>query len=622
MMGRPGGRVPTTSIANAYGDTANPHEHARAMRRAWEEFFVAGRVLPFVRPAIAESWMRSRELGIPPGLRTRPLDERGIDRLLQSDLRRLLIRASTHVLDRMVEITDGSSLTFTLTDADGLILTQRGPPGLLAQNEHLGVQRGTRWAELDVGTNGIGTALTRRQTMRVFAAEHYCEAFHETMCTAALVRDPLTRQPIGVFDITSAYTEPASNVWALAMQAASLIESEIQQLLVSSGERLLQTLATQQHDQAAYVIDLECKNTIANQGATALLTPEDYASLSTYVHRSVQDHDERVVPHVLKSGRSVLVEVTVVQLGEQPVGALVVVRDNRRHRGTPTGAIAANQLEDWRPFNPSVVWLAPARASLHSREPVLVIGEPGSGKSALVTALQRNTGGGAPRVIDCVSVDSWTDNLLEEAGDSPVLLERILDLKPALQARLVGWLDGRDEGARPRLFATACVADELALRSSGLRRDLVDRLAVHVVRVPPLRERGDEVEEIALEVIQDVTHGRGYVNQPLSKEALAILHGYPWPGNVRQLQNVLRRVLLVHTHGEIGVADLPPDIVLGVSEPRRGLIEQLEGEAILRTLQSTGGNVSRAAQVMGLSRATVYRRLHAFRAQRRASSHY
>jgi transcriptional regulator of acetoin/glycerol metabolism len=594
------------------------------MRRAWEEFFVAGRVLPFVRPAIAESWLRSRELGIPPGLRTRPIDERGIDRLLQSDLRRLLIRASTQVLDRMVEITDGSSLTFTLTDADGLILTQRGPSILLAQNERLGVQRGTRWAELDVGTNGIGTALTRRQTMRVFAAEHYCEAFHETMCTAALVRDPLTHQPIGVFDITSAYTEPASNVWALAMQAASLIESEIQQLLISSGERLLQTLVAQQHDLAAYVIDLECKNTIANQSATALLAPEDYASLATYVRRSVQDRDEHVVPHVLKSGKSVLVEVTAVQLREQPVGALVVVRDNRRHRGASSGAAPVSQIEDWRPFNASAAWLVPARAGMLSHEPALVIGEAGSGKSALVSALQRNAGGGEPKVIDCVSLESWADclRLLEEAADNAVLLERLLDLKPALQARLVGWLDAREEGARPRIFATACVADELALRSSALRRDLVDRLAVHVVRMPPLRERSDEVEQIALEVIQDVTHGRGYVNQPVSKEALAILSGYPWPGNVRQLQNVLRRVLLVHTHGEIGVADLPPDIVLGASEPRRGLIEQLEGEAILRTLQSTGGNVSKAAQVMGLSRATVYRRLHAFRAQRRVSSHY
>ena len=127
----------------------------------------------------------------------------------------------------------------------------------------------------------------------------------------------------------------------MAEQAAALIESEIQQQLISSGERLLETLAARQHDQAAYVVDLECTQTISNRSATAILAPEDYASLWTYVRRSVQERDERVVPHVLRSGRSVLVEVNVVQLGEQPVGALVVLRENKRHRGVPEAPSSA-----------------------------------------------------------------------------------------------------------------------------------------------------------------------------------------------------------------------------------------------------------------------------------------
>src|SRR5438067_11797286 len=108
------GRVAGSISPAAYGDAGDPHERAKAMRRAWEEFFVSGTVLPWVRPAIAESWRRSRELGISPTLHTRPLDERGLERLLHSDVRRLLIRASADVLDRMVDITEGSSLSFTL----------------------------------------------------------------------------------------------------------------------------------------------------------------------------------------------------------------------------------------------------------------------------------------------------------------------------------------------------------------------------------------------------------------------------------------------------------------------------------------------------------------------------
>src|SRR5689334_22906649 len=95
-------------------DTQDPLDRARTMRLAWEEFFTSGAVLPSVRPEIAESWLRSRKLGIPPTLRARPLEERGLDRLLHSDLRQLLIRASTPVLDDLVGATEGSRLSFTL----------------------------------------------------------------------------------------------------------------------------------------------------------------------------------------------------------------------------------------------------------------------------------------------------------------------------------------------------------------------------------------------------------------------------------------------------------------------------------------------------------------------------
>ena len=90
------------------------HERARVLRQAWEEFFISGAVPAIVRPAIAQSWLRSRQLGIHPTEQPHPI-ERGLERLLSSELRRLLVRASQHVIDRLTDLTESSTLSFTLT---------------------------------------------------------------------------------------------------------------------------------------------------------------------------------------------------------------------------------------------------------------------------------------------------------------------------------------------------------------------------------------------------------------------------------------------------------------------------------------------------------------------------
>jgi DNA-binding NtrC family response regulator len=279
-------------------------------------------------------------------------------------------------------------------------------------------------------------------------------------------------------------------------------------------------------------------------------------------------------------------------------------------------------LQDWSPFKSSAQWLVAARMSAQSSEPTLIVGEAGSGKSTLAAALHRNGGDGALQRIDCAALDDWAvcEHILNEPSTGTVLLERVLDLSPLFQARLVAWLDAERPAPRPRLLATACAADESDLRTRPIRQDLVDRLSVNLVRVPPLRERAEEITDIAFDLAHELMRERDYVGQPISNEAVAALQTYAWPGNVRQLRNVLQRALSLRPRGQIDLAVLPPELVLSASEPRRGLIEQLEVEAILHTLQSTGGNVSRAAQVMGLSRATLYRRLHAYRAQHRTNA--
>ena len=250
-----------------------------------------------------------------------------------------------------------------------------------------------------------------------------------------VTRSPVSRSPFS----TSRVTMPnlPRTCGRSRRKARHMIEREIQGLLTASDERLLMALAAARDELASYAIDLDGKHTIANRRATSILVPEDYAALSRHIRRSVHDADERVFPHVLRDGQAVSVRVSPVMVGDAPVGALVVLHKNQGRRvEAETGATEA--VEDWRPFKASAKWLAPARASLRSAEPILIIGEPGSGKSAVAAAIHRNSGALSLRVIDCASLEDWAScRQVWRARRRPA--RTLLDLEPALQARLVGF---------------------------------------------------------------------------------------------------------------------------------------------------------------------------------------
>jgi transcriptional regulator of acetoin/glycerol metabolism len=592
-------------------------ELARTLRVAWEEFLHTGKLLPVVRAPIAESWRRSREMGVSPAQVHAPI-ERGYERLLRSQQRQLLVRAAERIVNRVDDLTEGAALTLTLADADGLVLVHRGNPEMLRRGEAIGMVPGSRWSELDAGTNGMGTALFTGQTVQVFAAEHYCEAFHSVICTAAPVRHPITGQLLGVFDITADFEEGNLRLWALATQTALAIETELRELLMSGDRMLLEALAMAEEGTAAYAVDLEGRRMIGNRGAVRMVAPEDHRNLWSFIKAALGSRESVVRSHQLHNGRLVVVRVTPVTVGDETVGALVVLKE-ARSVGKPSRM--RDPEPDWAPFFPSSGWLSTAKAAAASDAPILIVGESGSGKSAMAAALHRiRKPHGALKLIDCRAVTpaSWEaefSTILSQPRGT-VLFEDLQDLDPSLWPRLATMLDQLAERSDVSVMATATAESEAGLRRMGLRDDVLDRIAVHVVAIPPLRERVDEFDRIVHEVLTEVSRERPSASPLITDEALDLLRAYNWPGNVRQLQNILRRALAERPRSTLEAKDLPTEVLVGVAGRRLGRIEQMEVEAILNALRMTGGNVTKAAEHLGLSRATVYRRLHAYQVRR------
>jgi DNA-binding NtrC family response regulator len=212
---------------------------------------------------------------------------------------------------------------------------------------------------------------------------------------------------------------------------------------------------------------------------------------------------------------------------------------------------------------------------------------------------------------------------LEIADAGTFFLDEIGDLAPAVQPAILALLETRRfrrrGGSREievdaRIVAATHRDLEAAAREGRFREDLLYRLAVLSIHLPPLRERGrTDIADLALRLLADLQLriGRGPVH--IAPDALALLAQYAWPGNIRELRNVLERaMLLAGDLGEILPAHLPPEIGRAGRrlDPDVELpLHELERRHIARVLEHHRGNRVRAARTLGISRATLYDKL-------------
>jgi len=286
-----------------------------------------------------------------------------------------------------------------------------------------------------------------------------------------------------------------------------------------------------------------------------------------------------------------------------------------------------------------------ARAA-DSTATVLIAGESGTGKELVARAIHAH-GARAARPFVAINCGAISETLLEselfghargaftgatadrkgvfeQAHGGTVFLDEIGDTPPAMQVKLLRVLqDGevRPVGASRAIHVDARVlaatnADiELALATQRFREDLYYRLSVIVIRLPALRER---CEDIPMLIDQFVGHAaaRSGRSVTMSPEAVAALTAYRWPGNVRELENTIER-LVVFSRGRIDVQDLPPAIVAAPPLQDRlfqdlPALEELERRYLIHVLEAVGGNRSRAAEVLGIDRRTLYRMAERF----------
>lgn len=279
---------------------------------------------------------------------------------------------------------------------------------------------------------------------------------------------------------------------------------------------------------------------------------------------------------------------------------------------------------------------------------VLITGESGTGKELVAKAIHYNSDRrDAPFVpVNCAAIpealleselfghmkgsftDAKTDKrgLFEEAQGGTLFLDEISELPLMLQAKLLRAIQEREirrvGATRPisvdvRIIAATNLTLTDEVKGKRFREDLFYRLNVIEIRLPPLRERKEDIPLLVEAFLRRCAESGRKVVMGMTEPALAILIDYQWPGNVRELENVIERAVTLTRGEKIGPEDFPPSIqgargdrcVIDEAAERTLPLSEVEKEYILRILEKTGGNKYQAAHVLGIDRKTLYRKL-------------
>jgi transcriptional regulator with PAS, ATPase and Fis domain len=271
--------------------------------------------------------------------------------------------------------------------------------------------------------------------------------------------------------------------------------------------------------------------------------------------------------------------------------------------------------------------------------PILITGESGTGKELIARAAHHySRRAGKPFIdVNCAALpehlleselfgyekgafsgaETMKPGLFEAAHTGTLFLDEIGELDSRMQAKLLRVLDGqpyfrlggsRKVAADVRIVAATNLSLEEAVMTGKFRRDLFHRLDSFRLHLPALRERVEDIAPLAMWFLQESP-------LTLSDEALAMLEEYSWPGNVRELRNALNKAMMFAAGPQIEVEDLPVELALEQSEMGEDeySLDGLEEQTIRRVLAQTGGHQQKAADMLGISRRTLIRKLKLYR---------
>jgi transcriptional regulator of acetoin/glycerol metabolism len=600
---------------------------------------------PYERLLI-EDWRRCADLRIDVARKVGVRLSEEEFRALLEDGQQLLDRARP-VIDRTSSCLFDVPGILILADSTGTILYVAGDPEVRRRAaEGSGIVEGSRWLESVAGTNGLGSALTKKQPVHVFSAEHYCEGWHRWTCAATPILGADEKEPVGVIDFTTIDKDYRDQALALTWSLAATIQADLR-----LEHQLERNVLIQQYNEMAARYGSDALVVVDRRGCAVR-----HGSGPAAQRFAEQNAFQRMAEGAVRDSLAV-----VMPGSDRRVGTAYVLGGAKRAPAhVPSAGAGTVSIGDFVTADPTtarvISFVEKAAASDLN---LLILGETGTGKELIARYVhgrsRRATGpyvavncGAVSRELMASSFFGYVagaftgadpkgrKGFFEAAHGGTLFLDEVGELPLEIQAGLRRVLeDGSFQRVgSDRTSITDCriiAATNRDLQSDiargAFRSDLYYRLNVVQVSLPPLRERTVDTKLLARRFVEQSCAKQSLPPLRITSEAEERLLAYPWPGNVRELRNVIEAAVIC-ARDEITLEDLPPvvrhcrpDTSAGAPEPdaprddgtTTTVAEKLrdyERRVILAALDKYR-RVNLVAKELGMSRSNLYRKFEA-----------
>jgi len=553
----------------------------------------------------------------------------------------------------------GSGYSIILTDHDGVLLDYYGDLSFRNAAFRTGLVLGAVWSEEHGGTNGMGTCLIERAPLIIHRDQHFFSRNTGLTCCAAPIFD-YRGELVAVLDASGESDRAQQHTLVLVNMSAQMIENRLflnkfrdafvvrfhsrPELVGTWGEGIIAldaagTIAALDRNA---LFQLGCKGSSELIGAP--LERVFNISLSALLGRSQKKSFHALPIYETRHGGRFFAVAQAPQSKRLQAGKQVVSQEDERN----SPSISRSVLDELDLGDPAMGRNIQAAKRLESRDvPLLLVGESGTGKEFFARALH-SASERADKPFVAVNCGSLPEMLMQnelfgrggaagtnegergrivQANGGMLFLDNVGDLPLELQAQLLHVIEERevmphgcDAPIKVDVRLVCAIRGSLQekVRRGEFREDLFYRLQGLVLPLPPLRERQDKAALIRHIFAQEVA---ATPSVTLSEDLVDALCAHSWPGNIRQLRNVLRGMIAMRTSDRLDIGNLPSDYGIGVPVAETQLrelspetqslnpLEKAERAALLREIDLHHGNISRVASKLGIGRNTLYRKM-------------